>query len=499
MKTIKEHSKEIPVVRDVDVAVVGAGVSGLFAALGAAKHGAKTILIDRFGQLGGNMGPGGFILSSLGPGGAKTHHVIDYPGICKEFVLKLEERLKLFPDLYVSELELEKGSLGVFEYPSYSSAISYLALKMCEELGVELMLSAYAGNPIMEDETVTGVFVETKSGRLAIRSKVLVDATGDASIAERAGAQVSHKSATPEEGKKISSWCGWTRSEFPHWNDGGIAVIIAGIDYERYESFLNQPTKLTEADIQFREELQYFHPGSDFQDSLVPILRKAWESGKYRAQERLDGNFYVMAHRKLIPLEYGLMQMVVEAGGEFDLGNWEHVSKLEADLRKYAFDTVEFYRGNIPGFERARVMWMSAYLGARAGVGIIGEYYLTFYDFLKGARFDDVLFRSYVARRQGKGSAEGCDIPYRILLPKHIEGMLVVGRGASFQRRGHDSPVRPRFSMMMLGEAGGISAALAVESNLTVKKIQIKKLQKILLKEGFFMGEPDRIKELGLN
>ncbi len=496
MTTITEPSRKVTVVRDVDVAVVGAGVSGLFAALGAAKQGAKTILIDRFGQPGGNMGPGGFILSSLGPGEGKTHHVIDYAGVCREFVLRLEE--KLLPGLYVSELQRDKGTRGIFEYPSYSSTISYLAIKMCEELSVELMLSVYAGDPIMDDKTVKGVFVETKSGRLAIRSKVLIDATGDASLAERSGAPVQHKSATPEEGKKISNWCGWTREEFTHWNDGGIAVIIAGVDYERYENFLNQPTELTEADIRFREELQHFHPGSDFQDSLVPILRQAWQSGRYKIKQTIDDNFYMMIHRKLIPLEYGLMQMVVEAGGEFDLGNWQHVSKLESSLRKYAFETVEFYRERIPGFERARVMWTSAYLGARSSVGIVGEYYLTFDDFLKGARFDDVLFRSYVARRQGKGSPEGCDLPYRMLLPKQIDGMLVAGRGASFERRGHDSPPRPRFSMMMLGEAAGRAAALSIENKVTPRTLPVRKLQKVLLKEGFFLGETDRLKELDL-
>ncbi len=143
-------------------------------------------------------------------------------------------------------------------------------------------------------------------------------------------------------------------------------------------------------------------------------------------------------------------------------------------------------------------MWTSAYLGARASVGIVGEYYLTFDDFLSGARFDDVLFRSYVARRQGKGDPRGCDIPYRIMLPKEVDNLLVVGRGASFERRGHDSPVRPRFSMMMLGESAGISSALSVADNVTPRKLSIRRLQKTLLQEGFFLGEPHRLSDLNL-
>jgi len=493
MEYVTQPEQKIPVVRDVDVAVAGSGVSGLFAALGAAKQGARTLLIDRFGQLGGNMGPGGFIRSSYGPEPGKTHHVVDYPGACREFVEQLESRL--IPECHAHDPDVR--SLPGIEYPSFSSAISALAADMCEEAGIELMLSAYAGDPLMDGNRVVGVFVETKSGRVAVRCRVLIDATGDASLAERAGVPVRHESASPEDGKKLQMWHGWVSPEYQSWNDGGILVVAAGVDHARFDAFRQMPVELSEADESLKQELRG-HPGGAFSDSLIQVFRKGSESGNYRVLHHLPGNFYVSLDATVSPLEGSLVQMYVDTGGEFDLGNWEHVSRLEVAVRRHASESIEFYRARVPGFEQARILFMSPHLGARAGPGMVGEYWLTFEDFVQGARFDDVLFRNFVTRRQGKGHPDGCDMPYRMLLPREVDGLLVAARGASFERRGHDSPPRPRCSLMMLGEATGRAAALSVADGVPPRNLDVRKLQRTLLSEGFFLGEPERLAELGL-
>ena len=497
---VQEKARQVPVVRDVDVVVVGSGVSGLFAALGSAKQGARTLLIDRFGQLGGNMGPGGFIASTFGPTPGKTHHVVDYPGVCREFVVRLEAKLNpvLHPSEAAAQAKQADTTSDDFEYPSFSSAVSWLAMEMAEELGVELMLSAYAADSIVADGVVRGLFVETKSGRVAVRSKVLIDATGDASIAERAGVEVRHESASPERGRTISSCECWLRSDFPTWNEGGIAIVVAGVDRDRYDAFRTKTVELNDADVLFREELGSYHPGDWFPAAMIPLLREAQESGRFQVRRALPGNSYVTAFGRIWLLEGGLSQMVVEAGGGFDLGNWEHVSRLDVALRRHAFETVAFYHDSVPGFERARVMWMSAHVGARGSAGMVGECYLTFDDFANGARFDDVLFRNYVCRRQGRGHPDGADMPYRMLLPREVDGLLVAARGASFERRGHDSPPRPRCSIMMLGEAAGRAGAMAIAANVRPRDLDVRQFQRTLLSEGFFLGEPERLAELGL-
>ena len=131
MSTLVEPARSVPISNRVDVLVAGGGISGIFAALGSARTGAKTLLVDRFGSLGGNMGPGLFV-----GGRVWTPHPVEggFAGIPKEFV---------------DRVTAEEGPTEP-TYPDYSNRVSYVALRMMEEAGVDLMLSSYVANPIME-------------------------------------------------------------------------------------------------------------------------------------------------------------------------------------------------------------------------------------------------------------------------------------------------------------------------------------------------------------
>ncbi len=116
------------------------------------------------------------------------------------------------------------------------------------------------------------------------------------------------------------------------------------------------------------------------------------------------------------------------------------------------------------------------------------------------ARFDDVLFVNvHEGRPPHAGAVEGCDVPYRCLLPRGVDNLLVVGRGAAYVRRGHDpTGMRARPLVMVLGQAAGVAATLAIESNTTVKGVERRELQRLLLTDGFHLGHADRLRELGL-
>jgi len=166
--------KSVPVVSEVDVLVVGSGIAGLTAAVTAARQGARTMVIDRFGRPGGNMGPGliaGAPNLELPESMAKT----GLPGIPGELVRRCEK--------YCNTQLLN-------HYFRDSQVISYVWLKMMQESRVQLMFNTYAADPIMEDNKVIGLLVENKSGTQAIKAKVVIDATGDADVAFRAGAPV---------------------------------------------------------------------------------------------------------------------------------------------------------------------------------------------------------------------------------------------------------------------------------------------------------------------
>jgi hypothetical protein len=170
---------------------------------------------------------------------------------------------------------------------------------------------------------------------------------------------------------------------------------------------------------------------------------------------------------------------------------------LEGELRAFIYDAVRFLRRRVPGFEQARLLFVSPFVGARGGPRIEGAYVLTPLDLHEGRLFDDTLFRSYVGLRQ-KGAERGCDMPYRLLLPQGVAGLLVTGRGMSYKRRGHDPAVRARCNMMMLGQAAGVAAAFAAADGVCPRELPIRRLQRAMLEEGYFLGDETRLRELGL-
>ena len=206
MGYIIETEKRVPIAYDVDVVVAGGGISGLFAALAAGRTGAKTLLIERFASLGGNIGPGFLV------GGSHLKKLKDalpkgLTSLPEEFFNRLD-KLRVTPD---------------DNYADTSNIVSYLGVKMAEEACVELVLSAYASDPIIEDNKVKGIFIEGKSGRVAVRAKIVIDATGDANIAQRAGAFMIKN--VSEDYRSYGNLIKNDKSEFKAWNDTGLYFL----------------------------------------------------------------------------------------------------------------------------------------------------------------------------------------------------------------------------------------------------------------------------------
>jgi len=156
------------------------------------------------------------------------------------------------------------------------------------------------------------------------------------------------------------------------------------------------------------------------------------------------------------------------------------------------------HRDNVPGFERAYLYSMVPFLGARGGPCIRGVHTLTPEESIRGARFDDVMYVNIHEALHG-GAPAGFDVPYRILVPEKVDGLLVTGRGAAYIRRGHDpSGMRCRPTMLLLGQATGLAAALAARAGLQPRHLAPRRLQRALLREGFFLGDLPRLKALKL-
>ena len=351
----------------------------------------------------------------------------------------------------------------------------------------------------MEGGRICGLYVETKSGRIAIRSNIVIDATGDADIARRAGAPF-RRGSSAKECDSPNVQAAFKLSEYKTWNDAQIYFFVADVDIEAYDGFRKRECSLTEEQKQWADEHLKQPPvfySLNWDDALIPILKKGWESGEFKAVRKLRDKVYVHFDNWFEPVGSGIAGGRARVDGEYDTGDFRDISMAEAAVRCMAFDGVRFLRKNVPGFENAYMLSSSPFLGARGGPFIEGEYILKPSESLAGLTAPDTLFVNGVEVYSGT-TKKGHDMPYRMLLPRNMDGLLVTGRGASFHRRGHEPGTRARGSMMGLGLAAGIAAALSAKAGLTPREMDIKTLQHTLLSEGFHLGDDSRLAELGL-
>jgi hypothetical protein len=475
---VTEPAKPVPVAYDLDVVVAGAGIAGMFAALAAARLGARTLLVDRFGAPGGNLGPAMVVAG----------------GVYNEAEGTLVGGLAGIPKEMISRLEALRGAPRP-NYADESNIISYLALKMAEEAGLELLLAVWAADPIVEQGRVGGLFVETKSGRVAVRARVVVDATGDADVALRAGVPlISELPPQPAFAPLVRPEL--LREEYAVWNDTGIFYLVAGVDLAAYQRFAAARAPVGEDDRAWLQERGVAgYPGP-----LVAPLREAWEQGAFRPTGDVEPRVHLSSPGQFTPYGSGLAGGRVNVRGEIRRNDMMQHSRLEAALRRQAFETVQFFRRHAPGFERAYLLFVAPYFGARGGPFIDGEHTLTPAEAFTGQRFPDVLFRNiHEGQPVHGGEPSGFDAPYRMLLPRGLDGLLVTGRGAGYLRRGHDpTGMRARPSIMALGQATGAAAALAARNGGSTRTLDVKALQRLLLEEGFHLGDDARLAELGL-
>jgi ribulose 1,5-bisphosphate synthetase/thiazole synthase len=442
-KYVFEPAKCIPVAYDTDVVVAGGGFSGIAAALAAARQGAKTVLIERQGTVGGSFGPGmHFQRAFLQDDPSNYIKGAPYDYVKGEVTAMTKEFAENFFALHAGRKSCSLAD---------SKLCSYMTLKMLKEAGVDLMLCCYACDAIMEGNKVCGVFVENKSGRQAVRAKVVIDATGEADICRRAGAPILQ----PKE----------SYYEYdPHAPTGiGIWAMVAGIDSERLDN-----SKVLE--ISWKQDI----------DSLAEVtcdgLRRLAPDPSLRA----------------------IKVQLIRPHPKVDAGDARHISALEVGIRNYCIDFVEKCRKHVPGCENAYLLYIAPYLCARGGPCIKGEYTLTMSECYAGKMFDDVIYvygEAHALRWQAKQKVpfKWTDVPYRVMIPEKVDGVIAVGRSASCIP---DTLLRICESVIYMGQAGGTAAAMCVQSGVEPRDLNVKELQKRLLAEGFYLGDEKRLTEL---
>ncbi len=455
---VQEPAREIPLLASCDVLVAGGGPGGLFAALAAARSGARVMLAERLGFLGGNAASG---LPLLGFLDRQAEPLVG--GIPLEFVERLARR---------------GGAVGPLPCPKHVSfvavepeAVKRVADEMCCETGVEVLLEAWAAAPIVEGGRVRGAALETKEGRRAVRAEVVVDATGDADVAVMAGAEMLK--GRPGDGAL---------------QPASLVFELEGVDTERMLAYLEahpeevnpigRPKAAPFPMAYFRSVPRYIVAG------LEPAAQRA------RAQNDFPADLRMVVINMLPRAGHVSINGAKVLHCDATDGRQRAAATVEARAKAWAL--TQFLRKYIPGFERCELTGSAATLGVRETRRIVGEYLLTQDDVLGGARFADAICRGEypidIHSLDGTRSTfilldRPYDVPYRCLVPRGVDGLLVAGRPISVSYEAYGS-TRAMGACMAIGQAAGTAAALAVRNGVTPRRVNTEQLRATLAAHG---------------
>jgi glycine/D-amino acid oxidase-like deaminating enzyme len=416
----------------VDVLVVGAGSAGSTAAIAAARAGARTLLVDRFGFLGGTSTAVLDTFYAFFTPGEHPRKVV--AGIPDEVVARLTAREAAFerPNTY-------GAGTGITYDPE---ALKLVWEELVAEAGAELLLHAFAHDVELTGERrLIGVRFWTKGGELAVRARCVVDASGDADVSHLAGAPY----------------------EAPGGRDGvqSLSTVfrLANVDVARAEAV----------------------PKTE----LWQLMRDAASSGEY-ALPRLEGS----VHRTPLP---GVMMALMTRVRDVDATDPDALTRAELEGRRQTREYHRFLRERVPGFEQAVIVSTSPAIGVRESRRIRGAHVLTADDCLAGRSFSDQIALCGAPIEDHHASAdtrwiylpEGAayGIPYRTLLPLEIDGLVVAGRCFSATHDAHAS-ARSMGTCMAMGQAAGTAAALAAGDGASPGEVDAERLRKRLRDDG---------------
>jgi len=453
-------AEKVPVVSEVDVLVCGGGPAGVCAAVAAARRGARVMLVERYGFFGGMSTAGLVVIWHKLYGMDLETQVIR--GLPEELVERLARRNAV--------RNSRPDGRGHFTIDTEQAKLVFDEVIL--DAGVTPLLHTWASNVILDGNRIDTVIVQNKSGRQAIRARFVIDATGDADIAARAGVP-------------------WEKGdERGLMQPPSLCFRLGGLDMERAR----------------REE---------YGKRLAEALNKPMD---YNGQEY--PNFLWTAPNLYRKDEMMLAGVRVT---EIDATDSSSFTRAEMEGRRQLEWVVAQLRAHVPGFEQAHIVDIATQIGIRETRRVVGEYVLQEEDVLEGVRFPDVIAQGTYpidihnplrrgiifkeidgtmreiledgSRRHGYWTEDGrprdtvCyQVPYRCLVPKNRSNLLVAGRCISTTHESHGA-TRVMVNCMQFGQAAGVAAALCADGNLSARDLPTERLHEALAEQGCsFLG-----------
>src|SRR6202790_4372062 len=447
-KTIEEPARQIPLYGEYEVAVLGGGPAGIAAAVAAARAGRRTLLIERYGFLGG-MGTAAGVTNFCGLHAnvyGEMHRVVQ--GVASDLL----GRIDALGGLNAPHLILGKILAQAYDTAAYKIAADDLLAAH----KVDILFHALGAGVVMHDERrINALMVETKAGRRAVRADIFIDCSGDGDLAAWAGARY-------EVGDNAGSML------YP-----SMMFRLNGIDPEK-------------AGVAWRP---------------IPALMEAAEAAGTHHFPRKAA--IVRPQRSAIEWRVNFTQLAREDGPAINGLEPDDLTRGEIEGRRQAVNAFDFLR-TVPGFEKSYIVDLPPQLGIRETRRVVGGYMLSGEDVLGCSSFDDSIgvngwpMESHIAGDvifkfppipQSRGFNE---LPYRMLVPDGIDNLLVAGRCASMTHDGQ-SAARVSGACFAMGEAAGIAAALALGGNTLPRDIDVGKLQVQLKQQGSFIGQDQAV------
>ncbi|MEI6890949.1 MAG: FAD-dependent oxidoreductase [Pontiella sp.] len=445
-----------------DVIVVGGGISGAMAAIGSARAGAQTLIVEQYGFLGG-------MLTAAGVGPMMTFHAGE------------EQIIKGTTGELIDRLEKKGKSPGhIFDTTGFTYTVTPFDVEgmkieletMLVEAGGEVLYHAMLAGVKQEGGQIVEITVCTKSGLMPLKAKVFVDATGDADLAFHAGVECT-------KGRESDGSC----------QPMTMKMRMLNVDTQEVRNYIkNNPDEFPrlEGNVNQIDKASRISIGG-----FVQTLEKAKAAGDFTLPREDILFFEANTPGEVIVNTTRILG--------YDANDPWSFSQAEMEGRRQAQELDRFLKKYVPGFKNSVLVYTGPQIGVRSSRQIKGLYTLSGQDIHTRKPFEDTIAHTGypvdIHSPDGAGTdhvkpewGTFCNIPYRCLVNGQISNLVTVGRCISVDFEAQ-AAVRTTPTMGAVGQAGGIAAALAVDGGIAVAEINPKTLREVLVRQGSFLSQ----------